>query len=347
MTASSPAPSRREAPDRNLALELVRVTEAGAMASGRWVGRGDKEGGDGAAVDAMRQLVSSVSMKGIVVIGEGEKDEAPMLYNGELVGDGTGPEVDFAVDPVDGTTLMSNGSPGAISVLAVAERGAMFDPSAVFYMHKIAVGPDAAGSIDITAPIGENIRRVAKAKRLSVSDLTVCILDRPRHAELIQQTRDAGARIRLISDGDVAGAIAAARPESGVDILVGIGGTPEGIIAAAALRCLGGELQGMLAPKDDDERQKAIDAGHDLDRVLSTTDLVSGDNVFFCATGVTDGDLLRGVRYYPGGASTQSIVMRSKSGTVRMIDAYHRLTKLREYSSVDFDGDDSANPPLP
>ncbi|MFD3746432.1 class II fructose-bisphosphatase [Nocardia sp. NPDC058633] len=347
MTASPPAPSRREAPDRNLALELVRVTEAGAMASGRWVGRGDKEGGDGAAVDAMRQLVSSVSMKGIVVIGEGEKDEAPMLYNGELVGDGTGPEVDFAVDPVDGTTLMSKGSPGAISVLAVAERGAMFDPSAVFYMHKIAVGPDAAGSIDITAPIGENIRRVAKAKHLSVSDLTVCILDRPRHEDTIQQARDAGARIRLISDGDVAGAIAAARPESGVDILVGIGGTPEGIIAAAALRCLGGELQGMLAPKDDEERQKAIDAGHDLDRVLSTTDLVSGDNVFFCATGVTDGDLLRGVRYYAGGASTQSIVMRSKSGTVRMIDAYHRLTKLREYSSVDFDGDDSATPPLP
>ncbi|BDT88974.1 class II fructose-bisphosphatase [Nocardia cyriacigeorgica] len=347
MTASSPAPSRREAPDRNLALELVRVTEAGAMAAGRWVGRGDKEGGDGAAVDAMRQLVSSVSMRGIVVIGEGEKDEAPMLYNGELVGNGDGPEVDFAVDPIDGTTLMSKGSPGAISVLAVAERGAMFDPSAVFYMHKIAVGPDAAGVIDIAAPIADNIRKVAKAKNSSVSDLTVCILDRPRHAELIQQVRDAGARIRLISDGDVAGAIAAARPDSGTDILVGIGGTPEGIIAAAAMRCMGGELQGMLAPKDDEERQKAIDAGHDLDRVLTTEDLVSGENVFFCATGVTDGDLLRGVRYYGGGASTQSIVMRSKSGTVRMIDAYHRLTKLREYSSVDFHGDDDANPPLP
>ncbi|MFE3444495.1 class II fructose-bisphosphatase [Nocardia sp. NPDC059180] len=347
MTASSPAPSRREAPDRNLALELVRVTEAGAMAAGRWVGRGDKEGGDGAAVDAMRQLVSSVSMQGIVVIGEGEKDEAPMLYNGELVGNGDGPEVDFAVDPIDGTTLMSKGSPGAISVLAVAERGAMFDPSAVFYMHKIAVGPDAAGVIDISAPISDNIRKVAKAKGSSVSDLTVCILDRPRHAELIQQVRDAGARIRLISDGDVAGAIAAARPDSGTDILVGIGGTPEGIIAAAAMRCMGGELQGQLAPKDDEERQKAIDAGHDLDRVLSTEDLVSGENVFFCATGVTDGDLLRGVRYYGGGASTHSIVMRSKSGTVRMIDAYHRLTKLREYSSVDFLGDDDANPPLP
>src|SRR5690606_15678936 len=321
--------------------------EAGARAAGRWVGRGDKEGGDGAAVDAMRQLVSSVSMNGVVVIGEGEKDEAPMLYNGESVGDGTGPDVDFAVDPIDGTTLMSKGSPGSISVLAVAERGAMFDPSAVFYMHKIAVGPEAADVIDITAPIGENVRKVAKAKRLSVSDVTVCILDRPRHAELIQQVRDAGARIRLISDGDVAGAIAAARPESGTDLLVGIGGTPEGIIAAAALRCMGGALQGMLAPKDDEERQKAIDAGHDLDRVLSTEDLVAGENVFFCATGVTDGDLLRGVRYFPGGASTHSIVMRSKSGTVRMIDAYHRLTKLREYSSVDFHGDEDAVPPMP
>lgn len=347
MTASATPSSRREAPDRNLALELVRVTEAGAMAAGRWVGRGDKEGGDGAAVDAMRQLVSSVSMRGVVVIGEGEKDEAPMLYNGESVGDGTGPDVDFAVDPIDGTTLMSKGSPGAISVLAVAERGAMFDPSAVFYMHKIAVGPDAADVIDISAPMAENIRKVAKAKSMSVSDLTVCILDRPRHADLIQEVRDAGARIRLISDGDVAGAIAAARPDSGTDILVGIGGTPEGIIAAAAMRCMGGVLQGKLAPKDDDERQKAIDAGHDLDRVLVTEDLVSGDNVFFCATGVTDGDLLRGVRYYGGGASTQSIVMRSKSGTVRMIDAYHRLTKLREYSSVDFHGDEHANPPLP
>ncbi|MFI9533450.1 class II fructose-bisphosphatase [Nocardia fusca] len=347
MTASSPASSRREAPDRNLALELVRVTEAGAMAAGRWVGKGDKEGGDGAAVDAMRQLVSSVSMSGIVVIGEGEKDEAPMLYNGENVGDGTGPEVDFAVDPIDGTTLMSKGSPGAISVLAVAERGAMFDPSAVFYMQKIAVGPDAADVIDISAPIGENIRKVAKAKHASVSDITVCILDRPRHSDLIQEVRSAGARIRLISDGDVAGAIAAARPDSGTDILVGIGGTPEGIIAAAAMRCMGGALQGKLAPKDDEERQKALDAGHDLDRILVTEDLVAGDNVFFCATGVTDGDLLRGVRYYGGGASTHSIVMRSKSGTVRMIDAYHRLTKLREYSSVDFHGDEHANPPLP
>ncbi|MRH86619.1 class II fructose-bisphosphatase [Nocardia sp. SYP-A9097] len=346
MTAPTPATSRREAPDRNLALELVRVTEAGAMAAGRWVGRGDKEGGDGAAVDAMRQLVSTVSMRGIVVIGEGEKDEAPMLYNGELVGNGEGAELDFAVDPIDGTTLMSKGSPGAISVLAVAERGAMFDPSAVFYMEKIAVGPDAADVIDLSAPIAENLRRVAKAKNSFVSDLTVCILDRPRHEPHMREVREAGARIRLISDGDVAGAIACARPESGVDLLIGIGGTPEGIIAAAAMRCMGGALQAKLAPKDEAERQKAIDAGHDLDRVLGTEDLVSGEDVFFSATGVTDGDLLRGVRYYGGGAYTQSIVMRAKSGTVRMVDAYHRLTKLREYASVDFVGDDDASPPM-
>ncbi|KZE98402.1 MAG: class II fructose-bisphosphatase [Rhodococcus sp. (in: high G+C Gram-positive bacteria)] len=340
MTASTES-TRAMAPDRNLALELVRVTEAGALASGRWVGRGDKEGGDGAAVDAMRQLVSSVSMRGVVVIGEGEKDEAPMLYNGEEVGNGNGPECDFAVDPVDGTTLMAKGMPNAISVLAVAERGAMFDPSAVFYMKKIAVGPDFADAIDITAPVAENIARVAKIKKGSTSDVTVCILDRPRHAELIQQVRDTGARIRLISDGDVAGAIAAARPTSPIDILMGTGGTPEGIIAAAAMRCMGGAHQGMLAPTDDDERQKAIDAGHDLDRVLSTEDLVSGENVFFTATGVTDGDLLQGVRYSGGGAHTQSIVMRSKSGTVRMIDAYHQLNKLKEYSNIDFDGDTS------
>ncbi len=334
-------------PDRNLALELVRVTEAGAMAAGRWVGRGDKEAGDGAAVDAMRQLVSSVSMRGVVVIGEGEKDEAPMLYNGEEVGNGLGPDCDFAVDPVDGTTLMAKGMPNAISVLAVAERGAMFDPSAVFYMNKIAVGPDAADAIDITAPIAENIQAVARAKKSSAADLTVCILDRPRHAELIAKVRETGARIRLISDGDVAGAIAAARPESGTDLLIGTGGTPEGIIAAAAMRCMGGALQARLAPTDDAERQKAMDAGHDLDRVLCTEDLVSGDNVFFTATGITDGDLLRGVRYNGGGAHTQSIVMRSKSGTVRVIEAYHRLDKLREYASIDFTGDDNAPAPMP
>ncbi|MBE5405563.1 Fructose-1,6-bisphosphatase class 2 [Mycobacteroides abscessus subsp. massiliense] len=341
------SPSRREAPDRNLALELVRVTEAGAMAAGRWVGRGEKEKGDGAAVDAMRELVNSVSMRGVVVIGEGEKDNAPMLYNGEEVGNGDGPDCDFAVDPVDGTTLMSKGMPNAISVLAVSERGAMFDPSAVFYMEKIAVGPDAADVIDITAPVSENIKRVAKVRSCSVSDITVCILDRPRHGELIQNVRETGARIRLISDGDVAGAISTARPNSGTDMLLGIGGTPEGIIAAAAMRCMGGAIHGKLAPRDDEERQKAVDAGYDLDQILTTEDLVSGENVFFCATGVTDGDLLQGVRYFGGGCTTQSIVMRSKSGTVRMIEAYHRLTKLREYSAVDFMGDDDATHPLP
>ncbi|GAB2746791.1 class II fructose-bisphosphatase [Amycolatopsis magusensis] len=347
------ATRRGEAPDRNLAMELVRVTEAAAMAAGRWVGKGDKNGGDGAAVDAMRQLVGTVSMRGVVVIGEGEKDEAPMLYNGEEVGNGDGPDCDVAVDPIDGTTLMAKGMPNALAVLAVAERGAMFDPSAVFYMEKLAVGPEAAGLVDLAAPVAENIRRVAQAKNSGVSDVTVCILDRPRHEGLIKDVRAAGARIRFISDGDVAGAIAVARPNTGVDMLLGIGGTPEGIIAASALKCIGGELQGRLWPKDDEEREKAIGAGHDLDRVLSTDDLVQGDNVFFCATGVTDGDLLRGVHYRAGGATTQSIVMRSKSGTVRMIDGYHRLTKLRSYSSVNFDGhlDDADQldvvPPLP
>ncbi|HZE39277.1 MAG TPA: class II fructose-bisphosphatase [Stackebrandtia sp.] len=324
--------------DRNLGLDLVRVTEAAAMAAGRWVGRGDKEGGDGAAVDAMRQLINSVPMSGTVVIGEGEKDHAPMLYNGESVGDGTGPGVDVAVDPIDGTTLMAKGMPNALAVLAVAERGAMFDPSAVFYMEKLAVGPQCAHVIDITAPVAENLRRIAAAKHGAVSDVTVCILDRPRHEGLVREVRDTGARIQFISDGDVAGAISAAREQSDVDVLMGIGGTPEGIITAVALTCLGGAMQARLWPKDDAERAKAIDAGHDLDRVLTTEDLVTGENMFFCATGVTSGDLLRGVRYQRGGAYTQSIVMRSKSGTTRIIDSYHRLEKLRSYSMVDFDG---------
>jgi fructose-1,6-bisphosphatase II len=339
----------REAPDRNLAMELVRVTEAAAMAAGRWVGRGDKNGGDGAAVDAMRQLIGTVSMRGVVVIGEGEKDEAPMLFNGEKVGNGWGPDCDVAVDPIDGTTLMSKGMPNALAVLAVAERGAMYDPSAVFYMEKLAVGPEAAGAVDIAAPVGENIRRVAKAKEVGVADVTVTVLDRPRHRDLIAEIRRTGARIRFISDGDVAGAISAARPSTGVDMLIGIGGTPEGVIAAAALKCMGGEIQGKLWPQTDEERARARDAGLDLDQVLLTDDLVRGNNVFFCATGVTDGDLLRGVHYRAGGCTTQSIVMRSKSGTVRMIDGYHRLTKLREYSSVDFDLSDeqlAAEPPL-
>src|SRR4051794_5351291 len=339
----------QEEPDRNLALELVRVTEAAAMAAGRWVGRGDKNGGDGAAVDAMRKLVGSVSMRGVVVIGEGEKDEAPMLFNGEQVGNGEGPECDVAVDPIDGTTLMSKGMPNALAVLAVAERGAMYDPSAVFSMEKLAVGPDAADVIDITAPVAENIRRVAKCKEIGVADVTVCVLDRPRHRDLITEIRRTGARIRFISDGDVAGAISAARPNTGVDLLVGIGGTPEGVIAAAALKCMGGEIQGKLWPQTDEERARAREAGLDLDQILTTDELVRGNNVFFCATGVTDGDLLRGVHYRAGGCTTQSIVMRSKSGTVRMIDGYHRLTKLREYASVDFDLTDEqleAEPPL-
>ncbi|GIJ50076.1 fructose-1,6-bisphosphatase [Virgisporangium aliadipatigenens] len=324
--------------DRNLALDLVRVTEAAAMAAGRWVGRGDKEGGDGAAVDAMRKLINSVPMTGVVVIGEGEKDNAPMLYNGERVGDGTGPEVDVAVDPIDGTTLMSKGMPNALAVLAVAERGAMFDPSAVFYMEKLAVGPDCADVIDIEAGVEENLRRIAKVKRSAVSDVTVCILDRPRHQDLIRRVRGMGARIRFISDGDIAGSISAAREGSDVDVLMGIGGTPEGIVSACALKCMGGAIQTRLWPRDDAEREKALAAGHDLARVLSTDDLVSGDNMFFCATGVTSGDLVRGVRYRSGGAYTQSIVMRSKSGTIRVIDSYHRLEKLALYSAIDFDG---------
>ncbi|CAM5688063.1 class II fructose-bisphosphatase [Streptomyces aurantiogriseus] len=326
-----------EAPDRNLALELVRVTEAAAMAAGRWVGRGDKNGADGAAVRAMRTLVSTVSMNGVVVIGEGEKDEAPMLFNGERVGDGTGPEVDIAVDPIDGTTLTAKGMPNAIAVLAATERGAMFDPSAVFYMDKLVTGPEAAEFVDINAPIEVNIRRVAKAKRATPEDVTVVILDRPRHEGMIKEIRDTGARIKLISDGDVAGSILALREGTGIDLLLGVGGTPEGIISACAVKCLGGTIQGKLWPKDDEERQRALDAGHDLDRVLTTEDLVTGENVFFVATGITDGELLRGVRYRSETATTDSIVMRSKSGTVRRIDSEHRLSKLRAYSAIDFD----------
>ncbi|PAZ11685.1 fructose-bisphosphatase class II [Streptomyces sp. SA15] len=326
-----------EAPDRNLALELVRVTEAAAMAAGRWVGRGDKNGADGAAVRAMRTLVHTVSMNGVVVIGEGEKDEAPMLFNGERVGDGTGPECDIAVDPIDGTTLTAKGMTNAIAVLAAADRGSMFDPSAVFYMDKLVTGPEAADFVDIDAPVSVNIRRVAKAKRSTPEDVTVVILDRPRHEGIINEIRETGARIKLISDGDVAGSILALRESTGVDLLLGIGGTPEGIISACAVKCLGGTIQGKLWPKDDEERQRAIDAGHDLDRVLTTDDLVSGENVFFVATGITDGELLRGVRYRSETATTDSIVMRSKSGTVRRINSEHRLSKLRAYSAIDFD----------
>jgi fructose-1,6-bisphosphatase II len=327
-----------EAPDRNLALELVRVTEAASMAAARWVGRGDKNGADAAAVNAMRQLIGSVSMAGIVVIGEGEKDNAPMLFNGELVGDGTGPSVDVAVDPIDGTTLCAKGMSNAISVLAVSERGSMYDPSAVFYMRKLVTGPEAAAVVDITAPCGENLRRVAAAKGMAIADLTVCILDRPRHDELVREVREAGARIKFISDGDVAGAIMAMRQGTGVDLLMGIGGTPEGIITACAVKCLGGVIQGQLWPRDDEERDRAIAVGHDLDRVLTTDDLVTGDNVFFCATGITDGELLRGVHYSPLGMQTHSIVMRSKSGTIRAVSSEHRLDKLGSYAVVDFSG---------
>ena len=327
----------RQAPDRNLALELVRVTEAGAMAAARWVGRGDKNGADRAAVHAMRLLINTVSMDGVVVIGEGEKDQAPMLYNGEEVGDGSGPACDVAVDPIDGTRLTANGMPNAISVLAVSARGSMYDPSAVFYMSKLVTGPAAADVVDIEAPVAHNIAKVAKAKSCSPHDVTVVILDRPRHGELVSDVRAAGARIQLITDGDVAGAIMAARDGTGVDLLLGVGGTPEGIIAACAIKCLGGTIQGRLAPRDDAERQRAIDAGHDLKQVLTTDDLVASEDAFFAATGITDGELLAGVRYRAGGATSHSLVMRARSGTIRTITSEHQLWKLRAYSSVNFD----------
>ena len=333
--AATPEPGRH-APDRNLALELARVTEAGAMASARWVGRGDKNGADGAAVNAMRQLINTVSMNGVVVIGEGEKDAAPMLYNGEQVGDGSGPLCDVAVDPIDGTRLTANGMPNAISVIAVSARGSMYDPSAVYYMSKLVTGPEAADVVDLDAPAAANIAAVARAKNCSPSDVTVVMLDRPRHAELISEIRQAGARIKLLTDGDVAGSIMAAREGTGVDLLLGIGGTPEGIISACAVKCLGGVILGKLAPRDDAERAKALDAGHDLDRVLSTDDLVTSDDAFFAATGITDGELLAGVRYRAGGALTHSLVMRARSGTVRNIHSEHQLWKVAKYSVVQY-----------
>jgi len=318
-----------QAPDRNLAMELVRTTEAAALAASAWVGRGDKEGADGAAVDAMRLIMGTVSMTGTVIIGEGEKDEAPMLYNGEVVGDGSNPRVDIAVDPVEGTTLTAMGRGGATSIIAVSEQGTMLDPGPCVYMEKIAVGPEAAGVVDIRASVGDNLRAVAKAKGIDVREVTAMILDRPRHAGIIDEVRAAGSRIRLIGDGDAPGAISTAIPGTGVDILFGIGGTPEGVIAAAALKCLGGELVGRLWARDDAERDAAIAFGHDLDRVLTTDDLVAGDNCFFAATGITDGNLLKGVHYDRAGATTQSLVMRSRSGTVRMVEARHHPEKLR------------------
>jgi fructose-1,6-bisphosphatase II len=326
----------RSAPDRNLALELVRVTEAGALAAARWVGRGDKLSADQAAVDAMRLMLDTVSMDGIVVIGEGEKDEAPMLYNGEKLGDGDGPLVDVAVDPLEGTRLTALGMPNAISVVAVAERGTMFFPGAAVYMDKIAGGPDVAEAIDIEAPPGENIRRVARAKGVPPEEVSVVVLDRDRHQDLIGALRESGARVFLITDGDVAPAIAAAQEGTGVDLLMGVGGTPEGVISAAALKCLGGGMQGRLWPRNDEERQKLVDAGYELDKVLTTDDLVAGQDVFVAATGVTSGALLRGVRYGDGGAITESIVMRSRSGTYRRIEAHHALEKLMKFSTIKY-----------
>ena len=312
-------------PDRNLALELVRVTETAAIAAAPWVGRGEKNLADQAAVQAMRQMINTVDMSGVVVIGEGEKDDAPMLHNGEEVGNGLGPACDVAVDPIDGTSLTANGMNGAISVIALAPRGSMYDPSAVFYMNKIVTGPEAAGVIDINASTKANIQAVAKAKGMSVSDITVVVLNRPRHDVLLKEIREAGARIRLIQDGDVAAAIETARPETGIDLLMGIGGTPEGVITAAAMICLGGSIQGLLHPKDADEKERAIAASHDLKKVLSTRDLINSDDVFLSATGITDGELLRGIRYTSYGSISESLVMRGKSQTVRLIQTEHHL----------------------
>jgi fructose-1,6-bisphosphatase II len=324
-------------PDRNLAMELMRSTEAAALAGGRWMGRGDKNAADGAAVEAMRVVLSTVSMDGIVVIGEGEKDNAPMLFNGEEIGDGSPPAMDIAVDPIDGTTLTSLGRPGAIAVIALSERGTMFNPGPCVYMEKIAAGPLAADVIDLNAPVKANLEAVARALGERVSDVTAVILDRDRHTDIIRECREAGARIRLIQDGDIAGAISVAWRNSGTDVLFGIGGTPEGVIAACALKCLGGSIQGRLVARNDEERRAALDQGYDLERVLMIDDLVQGDDVFFAATGISDGELLQGVRYWGDGASTQSLVMRSKSGTVRIIAATHRWTKLMSYSAVSYE----------
>jgi fructose-1,6-bisphosphatase II len=323
-------------PGRNLALDLVRVTEAAAMGAGRWTGRGDKIAADQAAVDGMRSMLDTVAMDGVVVIGEGEKDEAPMLYNGEHVGDGSGSLVDVAVDPLEGTRLTALGQPNAIAVIAVAERGTMFFPGAAVYMEKIAVGPDGIDVVDINASPTENVHAVAKAKGITPRELAVVVLERDRHNDLIAELRDAGAKVNLIRDGDVAPSIAAAQTGTGVDMLYGIGGTPEGVISAAALKCVGGGIQAKLWPRDDEERQKLIDAGLDPERVLTTDDLVAGSDVFVAATGVTTGSLLRGVRYLPNGAVTDSISMRSRTGTVRRIEASHHLEKLQAFTGREY-----------
>ncbi len=328
--------SARQAPDRNIAMELVRVTEAAAMAAARWIGRGDKEEADRAAVDAMRFVLDSVAMRGVVVIGEGEKDRAPMLYNGEEVGNGEGPEVDVAVDPLEGTRLTALGQPNAIAVIAVAERGTMLFPGAALYMEKIAVGPAAVEAIDIRRSPTENVHAVAEALGKTPRTVDVVVLERERHEDLIAELRQAGARVRLIRDGDVAPSIAAAQPGTSVDMLYGIGGTPEGVIAAAALKCVGGGIQGRLWPRNEDERRRLLDAGLDPARVLHTDDLVAGEDVFVAATGVTTGSLLQGVQYTPGGAVTDSIVMRSRSGTVRRVVAQQSLAKLSALTGFEY-----------
>jgi fructose-1,6-bisphosphatase II len=324
-------------PDRNLALELVRATEAAAMAAGRWMGRAQKESGDQAAVDAMRLMLSSVQMDGVVVIGEGEKDEAPMLYNGEHVGTGEQPEMDIAVDPIDGTRLLAEGRPGSLSVIAAAPRGTMFDPGPMVYMMKWIVGEDGAGVIDIDAPITDNLRKIAKAKGKDVNDLDVIMLDRPRHEEMMREVRECGARLRLIMDGDVAAGLLAMLPEKPVDVLIGVGGTPEGVTTACAAQALGGEQLGRLWARNDDEVVAAREQGFDLDEVLTTDRLVSSANTFFVCTGITPGDLVEGVRYHRSGATTESLVMRGKSGTLRYVKARHTFDKLMEYSAVDFE----------
>ena len=325
----------QQAPDRNLAMDLARVTEAAALAAARFIGRGDKNAADGAAVDAMRLVLNTVAMDGVVVIGEGEKDEAPMLFNGEHIGTG-GPACDIAVDPIDGTTLTSLGRNNAIAVIALSERGTMFNPGPCVYMEKIAVGPEARDVIDLNAPVKANLEAVAKAKGGRVQDVTAIVLDRDRHQRIIKECREAGAMIRLITDGDVMGALETAWPDSGADILFGVGGTPEGVIAACALKSLGGEIQGRLVARDENEKRQALDAGYDLKQVLTSDDLVAGEDVFFAATGVTEGDILRGVRYQGDKASTETLVMRSKTGTIRRIIATHRLEKLKRQSKVDY-----------
>jgi len=322
---------------RNLSLELVRVTEAAALMAGRWMGRGQKESADGAAVDAMRQVLDTIEMDGVVVIGEGEKDEAPMLFTGERVGRGDEPKVDIAVDPVEGTRLLAQGMPNSIVAMAVAERGSLYGWQHIAYMEKIAVGPDAVGAIDIDASVKTNLVRVAEAKGVDVSDLTVVILDRPRHEDIIRQVRDAGARMKLIVDGDVAGGLMAAMPGTGIDMLMGIGGSPEAVITACALRCVGGDMQTRLWPRNDEERTALKEQDLDQSRVYHLDDLVKSEDVFFVATGITDGELLRGVHYFPDGATTHSLVMREKSGTVRYIETSHRLSKLRSLVNVPFD----------